>query len=245
MKTYNKIGTIFGSEECMKILMSHEVAKKKLGFLRTLLFYPLIMATRFFGFPPCLRKSRNGREKFIFNELIKNNPKEFLDIGSGYGRMALTICNVINAKGTTVDADCRDIFTLKQLAKELDLNCDGICADILTIRFEKDKFDLIYCIELMEHIQEDEKLLELIHMWLKPGGTFIFQTPFHFKQMPDVTEHEFGHVRNGYSEKSFEKINNGLFNFKYYTIGKRKSCKWCSFENNDHPSKLIGVGKKH
>ncbi|MGE5341062.1 MAG: class I SAM-dependent methyltransferase [Candidatus Omnitrophota bacterium] len=198
-----------------------------------------------FGFPPTLKKQKLKIEQFMFDKLLEVRAGSFLDFGCGYGRTALSICKETGAKGVGVDADGRDIKTLNQLAQELSLNCNGLTGDILQLQFDKECFDLIYSIEVMEHIKEDRKLLELIYNWLKPDGKFIFQTPYHFKQMPDRTDHEFGHIRNGYSEQTFESLNRGLFDFKFYTSGKRKKCEWCLDHGDSvHPLKLIGVGRK-
>jgi len=229
----------------MKILFSHEVARKKLGGFRPLLFFPLVIVARVLGFPPKINRQSAAIQTFVLNKLTETRFKNFLEFGAGYGRMALSLCKETRACGICVDADGRDINTLNQLARKLALDCDGIAGDILQCKFEKDSFDLIYGIEVMEHIKEDRKLLELIHHWLKKDGTFIFQTPYHFKQMPDQTDHKFGHVRNRYSEQTFEQVNNGLFDFEYYALGKREKCEWCLYGMDKvHPLKLVGVGRK-
>ena len=241
----HKTGSILGTIPCMKILFSHEVARKKLGIFQPILFFPMVAGAKMLGFPPTFKKQSHMIQQFIFNKLTETQAKTFLDFGCGYGRMALAVCKETGARGTCVDADGRDIITLNQLAEELSLDCNGITGNILELNFEKESFDLIYSIEVMEHIKEDRKLLELIYQWLKPGGNFIFQTPYHFQQKPDWTDHEFGHVRNGYSEQTFENLNNGLFDFKFYTPGNRKKCNYClDYANSFHPLKLVGVGRK-
>ena len=246
MKDNFKIGALFGNINCMKILFSHSYLKKKYYIVPRILVYPFAFLTKVYGFPPPpfrSSKSRKKSEKFVINKILEEKIDSFMEFGSGYGKAALTISQASCSSGICIDTDEEDINTLNALAKNLNLSCIGIAKDIMDIDLAFNSMDLIFSIEVMEHIENDRILLEKIYSWLKPGGCFIFQTPFHFSQKQDKTEHKFGHVRNGYSEDSFEKMNNGLFKFKYYRIGKRRDlCPFCNVKyTRNHPLKLCGA----
>ena len=50
--------------------------------------------------------------------------------------------------------------------------------DITNIQLEENKFDLIVCYHILEHIIEDHKAMSELHRVLKIGGSLLVQTPF-------------------------------------------------------------------
>lgn len=50
--------------------------------------------------------------------------------------------------------------------------------DITNIKQENDKFDIIICYHILEHIIEDKKAMSELYRVLKPNGTIFIQTPF-------------------------------------------------------------------
>lgn len=50
-------------------------------------------------------------------------------------------------------------------------------ADICDLPFEDNRFDLIFCNHVLEHIADDKKALEELFRVMKPGGMGIFQVP--------------------------------------------------------------------
>ena len=52
-----------------------------------------------------------------------------------------------------------------------------IKADITALPFENDRFDLIFCNHVLEHIPNDKQALSEIYRVLKKGGTAILQVP--------------------------------------------------------------------
>jgi SAM-dependent methyltransferase len=50
--------------------------------------------------------------------------------------------------------------------------------DITDIDSENEKFDLIICYHILEHIIEDEKAMKELYRVLKPDGKVMIQTPF-------------------------------------------------------------------
>ncbi|WP_326982580.1 class I SAM-dependent methyltransferase [Chryseobacterium sp. MYb264] len=50
--------------------------------------------------------------------------------------------------------------------------------DITNINTEEEKFDLIVCYHILEHIIEDRKAMSELHRVLKTGGKALIQTPF-------------------------------------------------------------------
>ncbi len=58
--------------------------------------------------------------------------------------------------------------------------------DIHQIPFTENKFDVVLCNHVLEHVDNDIKAMGEIHRVLKPGGFAILQVPF-FNPIPEVT----------------------------------------------------------
>ena len=144
----------------------------------------------------------------IKNELYKwanefKGNADILDAGSGYGQYSYFLSNLRkNFKGTAVDVkqeqidDCNGFF--KKINKK---NITFKYAD-LTQFDEKQCYDLILSVDVMEHILEDVKVFENFYKALKNGGTLLVSTPSN-EGGSDVNDHEHEsfigeHVRDGY-----------------------------------------------
>ncbi len=72
------------------------------------------------------------------------------------------------------------------------------------------KFDEIICYETLEHIRDDERVCQLFHSVLKPGGTLHLCSPN--AEHPRWQREELdraergGHVRHGYTEDSYRQL---------------------------------------
>ena len=58
--------------------------------------------------------------------------------------------------------------------------------DIHSIPFEENKFDVVLCNHVLEHVRDDIKAMSEIKRVLKPGGWSIMQVPF-FSPVPETT----------------------------------------------------------
>ena len=77
-------------------------------------------------------------------------------------------------------------------------------------------FDQIFCVEVIEHVRDDAKLLRDLAALLKPGGRLLLSTPYKFHHpLVDerISEYEDGgHVRFGYTAEELGSLlaGNGL-----------------------------------
>jgi SAM-dependent methyltransferase len=53
----------------------------------------------------------------------------------------------------------------------------AIVGDLRTVLFEDGEFDIIYCSDVLEHIDGAERVLDRFAGWLKPGGVIILEIP--------------------------------------------------------------------
>ena len=74
------------------------------------------------------------------------------------------------------------IFDRKVYKNYVSIDLDSPVAmfnmDLTDLTFNDDKFDLIICYHVLEHIKNDTKAMEEIYRVLKPNGTAILQVPF-------------------------------------------------------------------
>jgi len=50
-------------------------------------------------------------------------------------------------------------------------------ADITDLPFESDRFDIVFCNHVLEHLPDDRKAMQELYRVMKPGGYGIFQIP--------------------------------------------------------------------
>lgn len=175
---------------------------------------------------------------------------EILDAGSGFGQYSYFLSGIrLRPAITAVDvkdeqiADCNQFF--QRIGKK---NVVFQIGDLTTFR-EKEKFDMILCVDVMEHILEDVNVFENFYYSLKTGAMLIVSTPSD-QGGSDVHDHDgeesfIGeHVRDGYNIKEIEvKLLKAGFSkvdarFVYGTPGQiswRLSMKY--------PIQMLGVSK--
>ena len=229
--------------------MQYDPIKRSLGrafnsspFLRKL-FYKLLdlLLLRTWHIKKDIRKWAKG----------KAGKTKILDAGSGYGQYTYFLSGLkIHPHVTAVDvkeeqiADCNIFF--KRIGRS---NAVFSVADLTTLD-KKNEFDLVLCVDVMEHITEEEKVFSNFHAALKPGGMLLVSTPSD-QGGSDVHEHEGNdksfigeHVRDGYSIKDItEKLLKSGFaqvdaRFVYGAPGKLS---WKL--SMKYPIQMLGVSK--
>jgi SAM-dependent methyltransferase len=159
-------------------------------------------------------------------ELNNRGEWQLLDAGSGFGQYDRFILSQFeNVKIDSVDvkedylADCRHYFK-KEIEKG---RISFYPADLLEFETEK-RFDMAICIDVLEHIEEDVKVMKNIAESLKPGGYFLMHSPSHYSEEDGDEDDTFvgEHARPGYSKEEItEKLNKAGFSVEnaHYTYG--------------------------
>ena len=205
---------------------------------------------RFFGESPALRKlfysllnilllrTWHIKKEFKKWEKTAAGRKKILDAGSGFGQYVYLMSRNPRFEVTGVDVkkeqieDCSRFFKL--IGRD---NARFEYAD-LTRFVRPDTFDMILSVDVMEHIEEDEKVFQNFFQSLKNGGFLLISTPSD-QGGSDVHDHDHEndgdgsfideHVRDGYNiEEIQQKLKRAGFNRTqaYYVYGTPGKISW-------------------
>ena len=114
---------------------------------------------------------RLGFIKKIINKSLKN--LRILDVGCGGG----ILCEPLSRLGaivTGIDSNEKAIRIAKKHAKEKNLKITYKNLELEQLKHEK--FDIITCMEVLEHIDDVERIISLSKTLLKKNGYFIGST---------------------------------------------------------------------
>ncbi len=119
------------------------------------------------------------KESVIENFKLQNNEKlplngiNLLDIGCGGGLLSEPMCR-LGATVTGIDASAKNIEIAKIHAKKNNLNINYICAS--PEKIQKEKFDVILNMEIVEHVENVDLFLNSSSSLLKKNGLMFVAT---------------------------------------------------------------------
>lgn len=152
------------------------------------------------------------RWKWLKRHLLSGSLRT-LDAGCGSGAFTMYAAKIGN-EAVGISFEARNIQVALVRASILRIyNVKFIQADLRDLdKFieQLGKFDQIICLETIEHIQNDKKLIADISCLLKPGGRLLLTTPFkNYKPLlgDRLSEYEDGgHLRWGYTYEEVERL---------------------------------------
>lgn len=230
--------------------MQYDPIKKDLGSVFNksaglrILFYRLLdlLLLRTWHIKKAIRQWSKGTEGEI----------HILDAGSGFGQYTYFLSRKNSAwKISGVDVkqeqieDCRAFFRKNKLN-----NVDFELAD-LTQFINKNTYDLVLSVDVMEHIEEDVLVFENLCQSLKPGGLLLISTPSD-KGGSDVHHHDHEqvqsfieeHVRDGYNiDEIQQKLKTAGFSRTdaQYTYGWPGKISWKL--SMKYPISMLNISK--
>ena len=119
------------------------------------------------------------KESVIENFKLQNNEKlplngiNLLDIGCGGGLLSEPMCR-LGATVTGIDASAKNIEIAKIHAKKNNLNINYICTS--PEKIQKEKFDVILNMEIVEHVENVDLFLDSSSSLLKKNGLMFVAT---------------------------------------------------------------------
>ena len=124
-----------------------------------------------------LHKINPFRLEFILNNFDKSiRKKDVLDIGCCGGLISELLAKK-NANVTGIDENIYNIKQAREHVKMSSIKIDYKNQSLDTFyKKNKKKYDLILCLEVLEHVNDVKKTLDKISELMKPGGTLILST---------------------------------------------------------------------
>ena len=195
--------------------------------LREKLFY------KFFGIDIMGRRVRARHVIKAMGSIKKRF--HILDAGSGQGEYAFYFSRKFpQSQITAVEIDETKILSCERILAKLNRdNLVFIRGDLTTIDFSE-RFNVVLCIDVLEHIDADKRALENLHRALKRGGVLLLHVPrnhrFYKLRFGKLDERATrGHVRDEYTEDEIErKLRETGFVIwrKHYTFGLFGALAW-------------------
>lgn len=127
-------------------------------------------------------KKIRGVARYLSQEVKKRDDSlAVLDIGCGDGRICclLNSVNKIREKISFhgIDSSPLEIEFARSLAEFMQMdNLKFNIGDVESLQLEGNFFDVVICLDMVEHLEEPEKCLSKIFKALKPGGMSILAT---------------------------------------------------------------------
>jgi len=181
--------------------MDRSALVKFFGFPATLVHGDPLVLDRWFWLKARLPKTKNG--------------ERLLDVGCGTGAFSIgAALRGYRALGLSWDKR-NQLVARERAAYSKTLSTEFEVLDIreLDRRVDLVDFDVVICLETIEHVMEDLKLMRAIARCLKPGGRLLLTTPYLLYRAispgdmgPFSTVEDGWHVRRGYSRVMLEEL---------------------------------------
>jgi 2-polyprenyl-6-hydroxyphenyl methylase/3-demethylubiquinone-9 3-methyltransferase len=110
------------------------------------------------------------------NALAPLAGKRVLDVGCGGGILAEAIAKKgANVKGIDLSEKALKVAELHSLESEVQVSYELIAAEALADR-EAGQYDVVTCMEMLEHVPDPSAIVQACATLVKPGGRLFFST---------------------------------------------------------------------
>lgn len=111
----------------------------------------------------------------FFDRYVNWQGLRALDVGCGGGFSCEFMANK-GVKVSGVDQSLKCIVKAQEHAKHSGLQIDYKCGVAEKLPYEDRSFDVVICVDVLEHVKDVNKVIQEISRVLKPGGFFFFDT---------------------------------------------------------------------
>jgi 2-polyprenyl-6-hydroxyphenyl methylase / 3-demethylubiquinone-9 3-methyltransferase len=124
-----------------------------------------------------MNPARFGYMRRILTEELAINPKgkRCLDVGCGGGLLAEEFAK-LGFRVTGVDPSEPSLETARGHAIQEGLEIEYVAAPGEDLPFEDDTFEIVYCCDVLEHVDSVERTLAETARVLRPGGAYLYDT---------------------------------------------------------------------
>jgi 2-polyprenyl-3-methyl-5-hydroxy-6-metoxy-1,4-benzoquinol methylase len=178
------------------------------------------LLVRLIGFPATLIHSDTmvwDRWRWLKKRLrIPRRSANLLEVGCGTGAFTIGAA-LLGYRATGLSWDLRNQTIAAERARMCGANkADFLVRDARKLGEEVDQkasYDVVICLECIEHILNDEKLMRDLSACLKEGGQLLLTTPnINYRPLTAIDNgpwsaiEDGGHVRKGYSEERLREL---------------------------------------
>lgn len=154
--------------------------------------------------------SRNKVIQHFFEKYTGRGAADILEIGCGTGFVLRGLRErFLQYRLTGSEIHLEGIRFAKARLPEVEF----IQMDATSMPFEEN-FDAIGAFDVLEHIEEDEKVLREVHRGLRPGGYFFISVP-QYQWMWSITDDLAFHKRRYHRNELCSKLEEAGFNVQY------------------------------
>lgn len=162
-----------------------------------------------------LSLKKNKKLKALIKLLRNEKPGKALEIGCDKGVISYYLRKIFPFSWMSCDPDIENINSTLELVKKNALQMHGE-----RIPFENNAFDLVLCIDLIEHLEDDDALLKEINRVLRDEGKLFISVPHvhpllfvnYLAKILGITKEHYNHKRDGYSSRMLiEKLEKNGF----------------------------------
>jgi len=182
---------------------------QKLRWKRTL--------NRFVGEIYIGKRAKLAHYRRILGRLTLPKQPSILEVGSGDGLFCFeTATRLPNAKVVGLELNEIEANACNQQAINEGISNLQFVSGLLSARDWRDCFDMVFCLDVLEHVSEDLCFVEEMTGALKPGGMLLIHVPNRYYRDTDGTIHTVsdedawrinpGHVRNGYTAEELRDV---------------------------------------
>lgn len=163
-----------------------------------------------FGYPDIASQMRY---RLVTKELEFKPGMTLLDAGSGNGIYVHEYTKSFGIKGFGIDGRKERVKQAEMINKSLGFSSEFKTLLLEDLPLKGKKFDRIICLEVLEHIVDDQAVLKNLGKNLNPGGRMVITIPkkgtaldHEHEEDPDFEPEEFEHVRSGYEVSDLKKL---------------------------------------
>jgi SAM-dependent methyltransferase len=132
----------------------------------------------------------------LIEQLPLEQPKRVMDLGCGQGEYTFMMAQALpNTRITALDIEPERIHKINQLANSIPYpNVETHCGKVEEMPKQEEGYDLVFSVDVFEHIPEKEMPFSAAYRQLKEGGFLLVKMPSRQQQtiLPDAwfEEHE-------------------------------------------------------
>lgn len=152
-------------------------------------------------------KGKNLLINYLLSKASQFKNAKILNVGVGTGEDLGTIKKFGSVYVLDVDEQALDMIPEHAVVEKK-------MADVCAIPYPDNSFDIVVAFDVMEHVQNDQKMADEIYRILKPGGMFVFTVPA-FNFLYSAHDQVLHHFRR-YNKKMVRPV---MKNFTKITLG--------------------------